>query len=410
MELVVHRDPAMADGSSMAYFTYDGELEWAGQEGEGYGIVLHPRDPHWKRAGGDFDGDSASVFLSFTWLHPRGTDAQESYRCEPPEDGPEDPGEQMLRQAKLGLTQLLGPIVLAATKLAERGLDTPTTRKVASAVAQASVDAKKHYVDPERTMEGARLIFGLARDGADQDGEYLITLINQLKQAPGDRAKAEAWDRIVEWRPGSGGCSEVERAMMERIQVLNQWYRDAGFLRNARIEMPNALRTAATDRSSGSERGVIYALTQRYNELMRELLSLRDEADDEEMPTEGLEVRVREDLRRVREEFRYAMLKGKGMQAAMVALGPARLAAQLVPAAVFEELGLEAREVIVNLIGHEWGDGRYAKEELRPIPNCRKDVELVMKGTTHAWVTVLHRAPNSTRVNLRVAGAAGAAQ
>ncbi len=61
-KVVLHRDPALPDSSSMHVFTYSGQAMWATDSSAGIGIVLNPADPHWKRAGGDFDGDAAVIF------------------------------------------------------------------------------------------------------------------------------------------------------------------------------------------------------------------------------------------------------------------------------------------------------------------------------------------------------------
>lgn len=70
--VILHRDPALPDATSMAPFVYRGLAEFETPEGShNRGIVVHPKGAGWEEAAGDFDGDSGVVMVPREGLWPK---------------------------------------------------------------------------------------------------------------------------------------------------------------------------------------------------------------------------------------------------------------------------------------------------------------------------------------------------
>jgi hypothetical protein len=70
--VLLHRDPALPDASSMSAFVYVGKAKLETSRGShNRGIVVHSSSEGWNEAAGDFDGDSGVLTVPEKGLYPR---------------------------------------------------------------------------------------------------------------------------------------------------------------------------------------------------------------------------------------------------------------------------------------------------------------------------------------------------
>lgn len=414
---LIHRDPALPDGTCTYEARCVGEFDFYGSSRKERGVVINPHDPLWKAAGGDFDGDSAAVFagsqddlISRVDRWPLRLDGHKFSDM--------DVVDRFKAQLEEPTANLLGPLVLAAVRLMERGILGEQMRAAAATAIQSAVEAKKHPVDHNQVMGIAQELFTEVRETRLIDGlEFITTLLNLLKNASGDAAKLEAWERLVE---GARDIlqfgypeSNAEVALSERVLAVDQMFRDIGFLRAAvRPELPPLLRNRARQLRTDEAFVFIDDISKLYRSLLQERDELRNLGDQgagyatqDEFETRLK--RLRAELSNVREQYRYYLKLGteectaEDLQIAMLAYGPPKLAAQFVSLEVIQSLAASSKEVFVNLIDHNWKDGFYKLGDLRPVPNCVADLKLFGPPDLEVELRVVSTARRSTRVHLR---------
>jgi hypothetical protein len=426
LRFLVHRDPALPD-SSTTYVAKCYGMAWFDTEAPGttLGVIINPMDPAWKRAGGDFDGDSANILAlnastggPYALLSPL---TRESLRLEGRKYADMPPMERMRAALNEKTDKLLGPLVLAATKLTERGLCALATRsRVASAI-QAAVEAKKHPVDHAAVESIAREVFADVRRLVTESGlDFYSTFQNKLKSANGVTEKVAAWDALVAnsqlvLNNGIVHPSTAEYAMAKRVLKVDTLYRDIGFLRaQVRAEMPSALRIAAKAKCSEEAQLFIVKLSDEYRNAAQVVYAYADAALGDD--SEGLLKELKSELAALRQKFRYYMKLGtetipaNDLQFAAIAYAPPRLAATFVDAEIYQELAHESREAIINLYGHSWDNCTTTIGALDPIPDHKGTVRSLGEPDTEVRITVLHRAKNSTRVYAQVLVGAGSSK
>jgi hypothetical protein len=151
---------------------------------------------------------------------------------------------------------------------------------------------------------------------------------------------------------------------------------------------------------------LVKELSKEYRAAAKQLAEIRDSEEDKDNF-----LRVSEALRMCKRKFELAcrmgelsgeLLDATKVQVAVVAFGPARIAATTVSADVFEVLGAECKQILANLIGHGWENGEYEASVIvaHTIPGCLNDVVSFVKGKECVNVEVVSEAKNSTRVRL----------
>lgn len=410
---LLHRDPALPDGTSLFPSMYVGALHWANGCTNDYGIVIHPRDPYWRRAGGDLDGDAGNVYVPQPYFLPRGPVSRPDYKKDTAKYVSEDVAEQMAEAAADSVTDLLGPTVLSAMKIVERGVDTDHFRRTSAAVAQASVQAKKHAVDVEAVTALFEYIVSVVNRHVE-DRPFLSSFFNVLRRTSSVEGKLDVWkDLMAEVSKGTwDDGSPVEQAMIRRIHVIDQLFNDVGWFKAVRTnKLPAVMVDAAIALCSADVKAAILEITEEYR---YEYQKIRQYAESDEEDKQVLETCLADSYDKiavVREKFRIACITGRvgaqqfdarAVQIAVIAYAPARIAAQNVPASLFTELGKRTSRIILQLCDH-WKAGEYKVSDLRPIPSCADDFNLFVKGLSEndkLTVEVISLAPRSTRVVL----------
>jgi hypothetical protein len=407
-KFVVHRHPALPDASSSYYAAFAGVSMWASPCDANYGVIIPSNSQAWKAAGGDFDGDSASVLYPFELREPV---QRISLRVKASAFKSDDVPTQMLEDATRSVQGLLGKVILASTRAFERGIEDDQLRIDAASAAQASVEAKKHAVDEVATSSYASFVFDAVRQELQVSGiDYVATLSKQVKDAVGETMKAEAWKimatfaRMGVWNRGS----RTEAALSDRILILDQLFEDSGYLRACvRAELPASLRKEAQKMSTIEAVEYIEKLNSKMEGLLSEKRQLSNDPDEENR--EGRASIIAEDMRTVRRLYQVAAITGGGiatprdMQLAILGYAPARTAATSVSAEVVSELKVSCREIIVNLFGTEWKDGTYKITDLTPIHPHRQEVTNLSEITSEVSLTVIKHTPGarSVRVHLK---------
>ena len=408
---LIHRDPALPDGTSLFPARFGGVLNWATDCSNDHGIVLNPQDPQWQAAGGDFDGDSATIYVPSLWLLPRETVSRLDYKLNGRSYNSKEIGEQILESIADTTTQLLGPVILNAMRLAERELDVKELRILAASAAQASVQAKKHSVDSEATIVATSLITQAAREGTE-DGTrpYISDFLNQMRNAQGAEAKVEVWQTLVEkansglWDQGSS----IERALVRRIEAVDALFKDIGYFQSLKQStMPQTLRAAAIAVTPPAVADAVSALADMYQVEAAKIGTLVDVTEEDLHESYG--AIIADNLRSLRARFFLAATTGKlpqltasihEVQCGLIGYGPAKLAAQYCSSETFMSLGQRSKRVIVSLLGHDWVNGMCDINSLRPIPNCTTDVQVFSTDLQFCQLEVIAKAKNSTRVCL----------
>ena len=405
---LIHRDPALPDGTSLFLARFAGILKIYGCYDWG-GIILNPHDPLWKAAGGDHDGDAASIYYPHEWLLPRQPVKRECYLTDKLKFRSEDISEQIIQYSGLKTPGLLGPVILDAMRLAERGLLTDEFAALAASAAQASVQSKKHSVDEQKTVRAAERLRELVNASREESGAFIADFLNKVRRASGLAAKAEAWEAFREEADaGTWDCgSPIERAMLARFRIVDQLFIDSSYFQCCRgAQLPQAMRENAVALTEPAIAYLVKELSKEYRAAAKELAEIRDAEEDKDDF-----LRVSEALRMCKKKFELAcrmgelageLLDATKVQVAVVAFGPARVAATTVSAGVFEVLGSECKQILVNLKDHGWENGEYEVGVIvqYTIPGCLNDVVSFVKGKECVNVEVISEAKNSTRVRL----------
>jgi hypothetical protein len=412
---LISRDPALPNATGLYPARFAGIMDWDnGRTEYQEGVWINPTDSRWKAAQGDFDGDSASVFVPSKYLQPREPEDKYDLRTAETLYKSDRPADQMIQALKSNITRLLGPTILGTAKLFERALDLEY-RETSTTVAQAAVDAKKHSVDVDQVKslyEALRMAITEGERGGSYP--YLASFTNLVKQARGNKAKVTAWKQLYEvvqsgmWdRNGT----PIEKALCERIRLLNQLFVDTEFFRTAvRAELPKSMKLEARRRASCQALTVVEKMTEEYVSTVRMFQEEEDLGTEEER--EGHRSLVRDMLRRKQSAFRLGAVNGdldgehftpEDARFALLAAAPARLAARYVPAETFESAGRATSVAVVNLFGKAWSDGDYKLDDIDPIPSCRREVDRLLInaaliGATHVKLQVVSDNPTAKSV------------
>lgn len=410
---VVHRDPALPDASTCFLSICAGVMSWDKRGINHEGIVFNPLDKFWKAAGGDFDGDTAVLLQPSANLLPLDSLPRVSYKQESKDYASHDIIEKILQDVEDRTTQLLGPVVLAATRLIERGAADNEVRSMAAGLAQATVEAKKHVVDSDAVQQQANHLFLLVSQASEGGAKPFITdFINALRRAIGLDKKIEVWNQLLAavnagvWDKGT----KIEQALCERVLVLDQLFKDIDYFRQQkRPQLPLPIVTAARALCSSEAKYEMQELTRRYAAEIQNLPSEEDSEYMEDDELEALKAETRDRINAINTMFQLACMTGQigslrtsqlDAQQALVGFGPARIAARLVPAEVFEALGTRTKRILINLKGHDWASGPYDVDKVHPIPSSVGDYEKFSSGLKSVTLNVVHKAKNSTRVML----------
>lgn len=407
---LIHRDPALPDATSLFPSIFLGTLEWANGCKNQYGIIMHPKDPYWKSAGGDFDGDDGAVIVPSPVLLPRGPISRPDYVTGKKEKSDATVRQQMIEACHDSVTGLLGPVILAATRLIERGEASDKVRAITAAVAQGSVSAKKHIVDVDAIMAEAMHIFELVRDGSSNGAvPYISDYTNALRQASGTEAKEKAWAALVKALPvWEETGTPIEKALCKRTRILDQLFQDTNFFRiQARPELPRSIVNGARALCIPEVRDAIQIIAEEYRGYAAMAGEEHEHEDDN--VKESYIADIRDALRTCRAKFQLAAITGqignlkttpREAQIALIAYAPARVAVKMASAELFEELGTSTRRIIINLVGHGWENGEIGISQLTPVPNCKADLDVLAKVSDKLYMQVISSARNSTRVCL----------
>ena len=414
---MIHRDPALPNSTSLFPSQFIGVLEWETGCDNTYGVILNPLDPYWKRAEGDFDGDSAAVYVPHADFLPRTSVQRRSYLIDGKTFHSPDAGKQMVEDIANSITGLLGPAILAATRLYERQVEGPY-RVGAASLAQASVQAKKHAVNAQGVWAEWYTLFDAVKlhEGTTP---YLVTFINALKRSPGLKMKLKVWHELVEavqtgtWDAGSA----IEQALCERVRMLDQLLHDTEYFRSVeRAELPKAIVDGAKAQVSTATKQAMLGLRNEYLAKLRELETFEEEItnEDDDSAYEGVRSQFRDDLGLLRSRFHYAAFSGnidnykttvEEAQYALVAYAPPRISVKYVPGKVFEALGTKVQRCILSIVGTEWKNGVYDVAAIPPIPSCRREFDLLTEKTAQVQLEVItpkNRRPGQVLQTTRV--------
>jgi hypothetical protein len=403
MEFLLHRDPALPDGTDLFPAKYAGMLKWNGSE-NGQGIVLHPQDPNWRLAGGDFDGDACAIYLKQPFMQPISQIHRPNYRIRGRKYKAETIAEQMVEAAADKTPGLLGSVILGTMRLIERDLGDETNRALSAAVAQASVDAKKHPVDHDAVLDAYWMLLQQVKEGREIIPEYISDYLNAMGNAKGTAAKLAVWDALCTridagwWKSGS----PVERALIQRVNVLRTLFEEVKWYRELQSQqLPQTIKQAAV--AKVNDNALIDAVTQLTEEYVQNTSIAAGCEDDDAKP-------FRDRIRELRTNAKLLAITGAigtlrvdpiMAQYALIAFGPQRLAAQFVPSERFEELTGTTKHLFISLIGTSWQSGDYNVNDINPIPNSARHWEQFAKSCGDTVnVVVLGTAARSTRVKI----------
>jgi len=409
---LIHRDPALPDGTSLTPMLFAGVLAWDNNCRINEGIILRPDNKYWKCMGGDFDGDYAVCIEPTETLRPNKAVARTDYVIAGKKYPTDNIIDHMVQDAEDSILQLLGPVILASTRLIERGLLDNETAAIAAGVAQGSVSAKKHPVDSEAVNTEANFIFNKVRDGSDNGNKpYISDYINTLNNTKELKNKVEAWEDLVKhlstWEEDG---TSIELALCKRIRLLDQLFKDIEFFRHMeKVSLPNFIQDNARVLCSEVAKDLIKELTKQY---LSEIKSLNEEVytEDENAAQEYREAML-DTVRILRTKFELAAVTGiiddikvplLDAQYALVGYAPAKVAARNVPAEVFEALGKNTKRIIINVFGHDWENKAYSVEDITPIYSNKNEYDLFSRDIKEVNLAVISKAKNSTRVVLEV--------
>jgi len=404
-EFLIHRDPALPDGTDLYTAKYAGMVKWANSE-QGHGIVIHPQDPNWAAAGGDFDGDDATVYVKKPYMEPYGRVPRPNYRSTGTMYAAESVADQMIEACANTTPTMLGQSILGLMRLVERGLGDNANRALGAAVAQAAVDAKKHPVNHEAVNIANGLVIQQIREGRTVNPEYLSDHINEMRRAKTVQGKMVVWTNLCSlidqgyWANGS----PVEQALVRRINTLRRIFEEVNWYRELSDQnLPQTLRNAAVAATKNSKLiNAVKAITANYS-VAATKASLFDR-DDKDGST------YRDDLGAARQSVQMAAMSGivgsvkvspKEAQIALIGYGPQRLAAQFVPSETFGELVGNTKYLTIALKSRGWQSGLYYTDDIQPIKACERHWDQFKQHLSDmVSVLVLGEGPDSTRVRL----------
>lgn len=401
--VVLHRDPALPNSSSMSVYNLEGPIFWdqpLEEQEDCEGIVVNPLDPQWKKAGGDFDGDAAVAFPPAFELTEHVSDGTDSWVVKKKTEaaaykGKLAPGATIIRTA----TQFgskLGSSALCAMRLAEINELSPELRILASKVMQTAVSSKKHNIDEVAGSEGYNTL-GLATTVHEPEGGYLLDRIQYVKRARGDANKARAWQDLVQHCAETKPVSAIQKAMFRRVELLNGIFKQTEWLRGSRAQLPetmrlNALAWMLEEDDPVEQTELVRQLATTYRQVVR----AGAEATDDDVKRRASDV-----AEGIKVQIRLHMHQGTLSEAALVAYGPHAMAAELVSVETFKELGAAVRFAELTLHGMNIVDGEYRVAELDTIPSSTKAaITIADAGVEFVDVKVVRNNRNSQTVVL----------
>jgi hypothetical protein len=405
MEFLIHRDPALPDGTDLYVAKYAGMLKWANSE-KGHGIVVHPQDSNWAAAGGDFDGDDATVYVKQPYMEPHGRVPRPNYRSTGNMYVTDSVADQMIEACSNTTPTMLGQSILGLMRLVERGLGDDANRALGAAVAQAAVDAKKHPVNHEAVGNANRLVMQQIQEGRDTNPEYLSDYINHMRRAKSVLGKMQVWGELCSlidegyWVDGS----PIEQALVRRINALRRIFDEVNwYLELNNQNLPQTLRNAAVAATKNSALvNAVKSITQDYVTAATKLAFF--DKDDKDGAI------YKDDVNTARQSVQMAAVSGivgsvkvspKEAQIALIGYGPQRLAAQFVPSETFEALMGDTKYLTLALKSTGWQSGVYYTDDIQPIKACERHWESFKQGLSDTVsLMVIGEGPNSTRVRL----------
>lgn len=402
--VVVHRDPALPNASSMVTYRLAGCAKWTSSS-RGRGIVLNPKEPNWKLAGGDFDGDSALVFAQPYFPLADRVPVTKDLKRNTKRPVTETTLVTEIMANFDGFASQLGPTIAAAQRLAEIDRLTPELRNTTSIVAQGAVSAQKHVMD---TASGYAM-YKEIKDQVPKD-TYLLDLLRNIGNAPEiatakNPSKADLWKNLVELalEVDTDTLSRIQKPLIERILILNELYESVDWLRESRSKtpLPDRLRNAAKQAlldvegiDAAEHTAWVQGWTADYRHVMRAIHDTPEEDEDDVDLDEQREL-----LKTLRNELLQALLNKDVHPYALLAYGPHRIAAELVDADYFEALSQTPSQIELPIVG-EIEDGTYHWSDLHIVPSeLKRDPALqAIAPDTEVYIAVMRKTAKTTRV------------
>jgi len=387
--IVVHRDPARPDASSMFTARVDRIEPYAAEA-----ITLNGNNPGWKRAGGDFDGDYAVVWKD--QLDPRDTIHNvPAYLADDKQKMVFLDGKPSIKATLVNMSsamhQSLGSAALTSLHIAERGYMDDELAATATAVIQACIDSKKHAIDSESARRGLNELWSVRSEIGE---ESFSTLVNIFKRSPEDE-RSEAWTKLIEWTRTLSPLThnELEFALAAKVQALDVFYKKIGFLRGSRLQLPNLLREAAQARSATQDSAEMVRTIKTWaTEFRKAVRALAQDRDNE-----GL----RDVVQTLREKLEVQYTDGTISPWSLLAYAPAKTAAQLIKVEHLKELGLTLHEAVIVFRG-EIAPGNYQADDLTPVGNNRFEYEALLRGRAKIEVVTATHKNDVTQALVRV--------
>lgn len=400
LSLSVHRDPAVSNANSTHSYLVQGminsELDY---DCGGYPIVaFNPADDHWKKAGGDFDGDMCVVFVD---RHSRKPYEQpesnlRKHTNEPPVKIRGVAHDMATVQEMMhNYAPYLGPSVVSCMRLAESGALTPELARWGAVCTQGAVDAKKHPVNTELGIEMYDTLVEKVKEQEGDDG-FFVDWLMQLRRARGEDGKANAWQDLGLYLNTHADDSRLMTELYRRWELLNGIYKAFGILEGSRAVIPENMRNTARAITMDSQIAISNTreLAQEYRIAMR--ASAGASSDDRYAARDGVAL--------ARANVRLALSQGSITPASLLGYGPHRLAAELLTAEELGEIVDTVDTLKVCLVGTEWTNCTLKASELKLIPSTesftisklaqigdrevRLNVVRVNRGSVTAIVTI----------------------
>lgn len=259
--LMLHREPALMDGSATNPFRYVGPAKLnAGGDVKSYGIVVNAQDPVGKAMALDFDGDNMVAWVAEEGPAVRGMEPTAPGKPYTAGAKPlalpggatvakTDPAvlEQHLARIFTGLDSQIGEVITPARQLREMGLTDSAAYKDASRTAQGVISfqkkpvrigdltAAKDALTAERTKarksRNEKLESSL--DGHSPIMSESIDKVVKYTEPRQQQAAAEsliaAWDKALEVRDVVPPVTDLERAYFERFKAAHRHMVEQGF-------------------------------------------------------------------------------------------------------------------------------------------------------------------------------------
>ena len=403
-ELIVHRDPALPNGSSMHVYRFCGVLEWGTQARKRHdvGVVINPSDPGWKAAGGDFDGDAAVVFAI-----PRGAILRNivapsaAYRL-PARRGTQpiaagaDARSAVIEFARVS-TDMLAKTINTCKEMAELGTLNEDASALGAAVAQGVLDARKHPVNTGALLDDYDRLLSNAH--TQKRSPSISTLLDSMKRAKGEENKLSAWKAIVKQvRSLPEPQPSVQRAFFNRIEKLDKVL-DRYKLLGKNKEIPkylreNARRAVVAQESKQVDEELIRNLREEY---LGQTRHFRTSTNSIPLNDPAVFARRKE----IEQQIRALYLLNRISGAQLIHSVPQPLAAKLITTKDLELLASQTPSSgEVYLSGHEWHNRIYEASQVTAIDAFEAHLRWILRGCTRVKVEVKSQAQCSTCVNV----------